>query len=335
MGRYHSSRFSLTLSCTPLNPSLPTALHCRFFRGLLCTSAAAAAEHSVSQRRAMATPSPPAQRQAKQPGVQHEMEPQPSVTRQAYKPADKLKGKIALITGGDSGIGRSVAHHFALEGAAVAFTYVSPREDKDAQETLRLLRDAQRPEHKQPLAIPVDLGHHDNCKEVVRKVAEHFGGNIDVLVNNAAEQHTHKTLEEISPEEWDRTFKTNIHAYFLHGKEGSCIINTTSVTAYKGNPSLLPYSTTKAAIVGLTRSLALMVVDKGIRVNGVAPGPVWTPLIPASFEEEKVEGFGKQVPMKRVAQPDKIAPSYVFLACDDSSYFTGQVLHPNGEEVPR
>ncbi|CAI5501921.1 unnamed protein product [Closterium sp. Naga37s-1] len=131
----------------------------------------------------------PAQRQAQQPVVEHEMEPRPSVTREAYKPADKLKGKIALITGGDSGIGRSVAHHFALE-------------------TLRLLRDAQRPEHKQPLAIPVDLGHHDNCKEVVRKVVEHFGGNIDVLVNNAAEQHTHKTLEEISPEEWDRTFKT-------------------------------------------------------------------------------------------------------------------------------
>ncbi|CAI5973439.1 unnamed protein product [Closterium sp. NIES-64] len=288
----------------------------------------------------MATPSPPAQRQGQQPGVQQKMEPQPSVTRKAYKPAEKLKGKIALITGGDSGIGRSVAHHFALEGAAVAFTYVSPREDKDAQETLRLLRDAQRPEHKQPLAIPVDLGHHDNCKEVVRKVAEHFGGNIDVLVNNAAEQHTHKTLEEISPEEWDRTFKTNMHSYFYlskyalpHMKEGSCIINTTSVNAYKGNASLLPYSTTKSAIVGFTRSLALMVVDKGIRVNGVAPGPVWTPLIPASFEEEKVEGFGKQVPMKRVAQPDEIAPSYVFLACDDSSYFTGQVLHPNGGVV--
>ncbi|CAI5973445.1 unnamed protein product [Closterium sp. NIES-64] len=231
----------------------------------------------------------PAQRQAQQPGVQHEMEPRPSVTREAYKPADKLKGKIALITGGDSGIGWSVAHYFALEGAAVAFTYVSPREDKDAQETLRLLRDAQRPEHKQPLAIPVDLRHHDQCKEVVRKVAEHFGGNIDVLVNNAAEQHTHKTLEEISPEEWDRTFKINIHAYFYmakyalpHMKEGSCIINTTSVAAYSGNPTLLPYSTTKAAIVGLTRSLALMVVDKGIRVNGVAPGPVWTPLVPAS-----------------------------------------------------
>ncbi|CAI5964360.1 unnamed protein product [Closterium sp. NIES-64] len=260
----------------------------------------------------MATPSPPAQRQGQQPGVQQKMEPQPSVTRKAYKPAEKLKGKIALITGGDSGIGRSVAHHFALEGAAVAFTYVSPREDKDAQETLRLLRDAQRPEHKQPLAIPVDLGHHDNCKEVVRKVAEHFGGNIDVLVNNAAEQHTHKTLEEISPEEWDRTFKTNMHSYFYLS---NCIINTTSVNAYKGNASLLPYSTTKSAIVG------------------VAPGPVWTPLIPASFEEEKVEGFGKQVPMKRVAQPDEIAPSYVFLACDDSSYFTGQVLHPNGGVV--
>ncbi|KAK9161232.1 hypothetical protein Syun_007573 [Stephania yunnanensis] len=249
----------------------------------------------------------------------------------------KEHGKVALVTGGDSGIGRAVCHLFALEGATVGFTYVKGQEDKDAEETLNLLKQAKTTDAKDPLSVPADLGFDDNCKKVVEAVVNAFG-RIDVLVNNAAEQYTAPSVENIDEPRIERVFRTNIFSNFFtvrhalaHMKEGSCIINSTSVNAYKGNAKLLDYTSTKGAIVAYTRGLALQLVSRGIRVNGVAPGPVWTPLIPASFSAEECEQFGKQVPMGRPAQPSEIAPSYVFLASSvDSSYFTGQVLHPNG-----
>jgi NAD(P)-dependent dehydrogenase (short-subunit alcohol dehydrogenase family) len=288
----------------------------------------------------MATqPKFPGQNQSEQPGAEHQMDPQPSSLRSKYKPSDKLKGKVALITGGDSGIGRAVAHHFAMEGASVAFTYLSDIEKKDADEVVQIVKESSVEGAKEPLAIQVDLGYDEHCKKVIDDVVKHFG-TIDILVNNCAEQHYHGSLEEISSEEWERTFRTNIHSYFYltkyalpHMKEGSAIVNSTSVNAYKGNSGLIPYSTTKGAIVAFTRSLALSVVGKGIRVNGVAPGPVWTPLIPSSATPEKVEKFGSTCPMDRAGQPDEIAPSYVFLASADASFFSGQVLHPNGGVV--
>lgn len=275
------------------------------------------------------------------------------------------QGKVALITGGDSGIGRAVSYCFSLEGATVAFTYVKGKEEKDAKETLQMLKDAKTSEAKDPIAIPTDLGFDKNCKMVVDDVVNAFG-RIDVLINNAAEQYESSSIEEIDEARLERVFRTNIFSYFFltrsikfrrvafvfnkshvrwsliifllivrhalkHMKEGSNIINTTSVNAYKGNASLLDYTATKGAIVAFTRGLALQLAEKGIRVNGVAPGPIWTPLIPASFNEEKIKNFGSEVPMKRAGQPIEVAPSYVFLACNHcSSYFTGQVLHPNG-----
>ncbi|KAF5175235.1 NAD(P)-dependent oxidoreductase, partial [Thalictrum thalictroides] len=249
-------------------------------------------------------------------------------------------GKVAIVTGGDSGIGRSVCYCFALEGATVAFTYVKGHEDKDAQETLQMIKKAKTSDAKDPIAIPTDLGYDDNCKKVVDQVVKAFG-RIDVLVNNAAEQYEAASVEEIDEARLERVFKTNIFSHFYmvkhalkHMREGSSIINTTSVNAYKGNATLLDYTSTKGAIVAFTRALALQLASKGIRVNGVAPGPVWTPLIPACFDEDKTASFGSQVPMKRAGQPHEIAPSYVFLASNvDSSYFTGQVLHPNGGTV--
>lgn len=278
----------------------------------------------------------PPQTQQQQPGKEHAMDPTPQAASHNYKAANKLQGKVALVAGGDSGIGRAVCLCFALEGATVAFTYVKPQEEKDANDTLRLLKQANST--KDPLAIPADLGFEENCKKVVEEVVAKLG-TIDILVNNAAEQYV-SDLTDITEQQLDRVFRTNIFSYFLttkyalkHMKEGSSVINTTSVNAYKGNASLLDYTSTKGAIVAFTRGLALQVVERGIRVNGVAPGPVWTPLIPASFPEEKVRSFGSEVPMKRAAQPYEIAPSYVFLACEDSSYFTGQVLHPNGGTI--
>ncbi|EFH68174.1 oxidoreductase [Arabidopsis lyrata subsp. lyrata] len=249
-------------------------------------------------------------------------------------------GKVALITGGDSGIGRAVGYCFALEGATVAFTYVKGQEEKDAHETLQMLKKVKTSDAKEPIAIPTDLGFDENCKRVVDEVVNAFG-RIDVLINNAAEQYESSSVEEIDEPRLERVFRTNIFSYFFltrhalkHMKEGSSIINTTSVNAYKGNASLLDYTATKGAIVAFTRGLALQLAEKGIRVNGVAPGPIWTPLIPASFNEEKIKNFGSEVPMKRAGQPIEVAPSYVFLACNHcSSYFTGQVLHPNGGAV--
>ncbi|CAN6452871.1 unnamed protein product [Victoria cruziana] len=281
----------------------------------------------------------PPQKQEKQPGEEHVMQPRPEYIRADYKPSNKLQGKVALVTGGDSGIGRAVCHQFSLEGATVAFTYVKSQEDKDAMEALHVLKDAKTGSAKDPIAIDADLGFEANCTKVVDQVVQAYGG-IDILVNNAGEQYERPALEDLKEDDLIRVFRTNIFSQFFlvkaavkHMKKGSCIINTTSINAYKGHPSLLDYTATKGAIVAFTRALSLQLVDKGIRVNGVAPGPVWTPLIPASFSQEKVEMFGKEVPMGRAAQPSEIAPSYVFLASEDSSYFSGQVLHPNGGVV--
>ncbi|XP_022862044.1 NADPH-dependent aldehyde reductase 1, chloroplastic-like [Olea europaea var. sylvestris] len=282
----------------------------------------------------------PPQKQETQPGKEHAMNPTPQATNEEYKPANKLQGRVALVTGGDSGIGRAVCHCFALEGATVAFTYVKGHEERDAKDTLGMLMKAKHADAKDPMAIPADLGYDENCIRVVEEVVKNYG-RIDILVNNAAEQHEANSIEEIDESRLERVFRTNIFSYFFmarhalkHMKEGSSIINTTSVNAYKGHAKLLDYTSTKGAIVAFTRALALQLVNKGVRVNGVAPGPIWTPLIPASFTEEETVNFGKQVPMQRAGQPIEVAPSYVFLACNvDSSYITGQVLHPNGGTI--
>ncbi|KAF1870001.1 hypothetical protein Lal_00017580 [Lupinus albus] len=283
----------------------------------------------------------PPQKQYTQPGKEHLMYPTPQFTcPDDYKPSDKLKGKIAVITGGDSGIGRAVCNLFALEGATVIFTYVKGQEDKDAKDTLEMIRRVKTSDSKEPKAIAADLGFDKNCKKVIDEVINAYGC-IDILVNNAAEQYECGSVEEIDEPRLERVFRTNIFSYFFmtrhalkYMKEGSSIINTTSVNAYKGHPSLLDYTSTKGAIVAFTRALALQLVNKGIRVNGVAPGPIWTPLIPSSFKEEETAQFGSDVPMKRPGQPSEVAPSFLFLACNlCSSYITGQVLHPNGGNV--
>ena len=267
------------------------------------------------------------------PGVESQMTPKPKADDPQYKGSDKLKDKVALITGADSGIGRAVAIAFAKEGANVAILYLS--EHDDAKETKHLVESLGR----RAVTIAGDIGDETFCQQAVQQTVDEFG-KLDILVNNAAEQHPKKSIEEISKEQLERTFRTNIFSMFFltkaalkHLKEGSAIINTTSVTAYKGSPELLDYSSTKGAIVAFTRSLSQNLVSKGIRVNAVAPGPIWTPLIPSTFPEEKVETFGKEAPMQRPGQPEEVAPSYVFLASDDSSYFSGQVLHPNGGTV--
>ncbi len=275
----------------------------------------------------------PPQVQERRPGLESEMTPQPKAEDQQYRAAGKLQGKVALITGGDSGIGRAVAILFAKEGANVAVSYLD--EDDDAAETKRQVEQ----EGQRCLLIAGDIGDEAHCQEVVERTVREFG-TLDVLVNNAAEQHPQDSIEDISADQLLRTFKTNIFAQFYlvkaalkHLKSGSTIINTTSVTSYRGSPQLLDYSTTKGAIVAFTRSLSQNLIEKGIRVNGVAPGPIWTPLIPSTFPADKVASFGADVPMKRAGQPEEVANCYVFLASDDSSYIAGQILHPNGGEV--
>jgi NAD(P)-dependent dehydrogenase (short-subunit alcohol dehydrogenase family) len=274
----------------------------------------------------------PPQHQDRQPGIEQQMEPRP-IYDTDEPGLGRLEGKVAIITGGDSGIGRAVAILFAKEGADVAIVYLD--EHQDAEETAAAVRNYGR----QALLLSTDISLETNCKNVVEKTLEKFG-HLHILVNNAAVQYEQKDIQDITAEQWEYTFKVNVFSYFNlskyampYLKEGSSIINTTSVTAYKGNEMLMDYSSTKGAIVSFTRSLSQSLVKKGIRVNAVAPGPVWTPLIPSSFGNEKVGKFGKDVPMERPAQPVEIAPCYVFLASREGAFITGQVLHPNGGSI--
>lgn len=274
----------------------------------------------------------PPQKQ-KPPGIQKKMKPQPEVEKPRLG-CNKLVGKVAIITGGDSGIGRAIAVDFAKEGCDIAVIYL--KEHSDAKETQRLVEEKGR----RCLLIPGDVSNEQFCKSAVKKTVSFFG-KLNILINNAAEQHPQKSIEDITEKQLERTFRTNIFSYFFMAKASlehlikvqGVIINTTSVTAYRGSKHLLDYSSTKGAIVAFTRSLALLLVEKGIRVNGVAPGPIWTPLIPSTFPGKKVATFGSDVPMKRAGQPSEVSPCYVFLASDDSSYITGQILHPNGGEI--
>jgi NAD(P)-dependent dehydrogenase (short-subunit alcohol dehydrogenase family) len=275
----------------------------------------------------------PAQHQRQQPGREHRMKPRPRAKDEKHRGSGKLQNKVAIITGGDSGIGRAVAIAFAKEGADISVVYLE--EKKDANETKRLVE-----EHgSKCLLIEGDVGEEDFCRKAVEQTVKELA-KLDILVNNAAEQHPQESIEQITEKQLERTFRTNIFSFFFmakaamkHLKKGSAIINTSSVTAYKGSDHLLDYSSTKGAITTFTRSLSQALADKCIRVNAVAPGPVWTPLIPSTFPAKEVETFGSDVPFGRAGQPEEIAPSYVFLASDDSSYMTGQILHPNGGTI--
>ena len=273
----------------------------------------------------------PEQEQDQQPGLEHEMTPLPE-----FKPKQrglKLEGKVALITGGDSGIGRAVALAFAQEGASVLISYLN--EDADAEKTVEEIEKI----GGKVISMAGDVSEERQCKAIVEKAVETFG-RLDIVVNNAAVQFPQENLEGITAEQLEQTFKTNIFAHFYvtkaalkHLAAGSSIICTTSVTAYRGSDHLIDYASTKAAIVGFVRSLSTSLAEKGIRVNGVAPGPIWTPLIPATFPADQVAKFGSDVPLKRAGEPNEVAPCYVFLASNDASYITGQVLHPNGGEI--
>lgn len=281
----------------------------------------------------MSDPAFPPQQQDRQPGREADMAPRPQIEGQGYRAASKLHGKIALVTGGDSGIGAAAAVHFAKEGADVAIAYLSERQDAEHVQKLIELQG------RQSLAIAGDIGDDGFCRQLLQQTLARFG-KLDILVNNAAEQHSASTIEDIPIAQIERTFRTNIFAYFYltraalpHLSSGARIINTASVTAYRGSAHLLDYSSTKGAIVSFTRSLSQQLAPRNILVNAVAPGPVWTPLIPSSSSAEGVAQFGTGVPLGRAAQPEEIAPCYVFLASDDSRYMTGQVLHPNGGEI--
>jgi NAD(P)-dependent dehydrogenase (short-subunit alcohol dehydrogenase family) len=267
------------------------------------------------------------------PGDESEMTPRPDSMPITSRSTGRLEGKTAIITGGDSGIGRAVAIAFAREGANSAIAYLS--EHDDAEETRRLVKQ----EGAECELIPGDIGDETFCSDVVGRTMNRFG-RLDILVNNAAEQHPTRNFAEITAQQLEKTFRTNIFGMFFltqsafpHLGEGAAIINSTSVTAYQGSPALIDYASTKGAIVAFTRSLALNLVDRKIRVNAVAPGPIWTPLIVSTFDPEHVAKFGQDVPMKRAGEPAEVATCYVFLASDESSYITGQVLHPNGGTI--
>jgi NAD(P)-dependent dehydrogenase (short-subunit alcohol dehydrogenase family) len=270
------------------------------------------------------------------PGSEQQMEPEPRSDMEGYAGSGKLAGKRALITGGDSGIGRAVGIAFAKEGADVAFAYLSQEEEEDANETSGLIERA----GQRAFAFRADLAQESECVTTVERAGAALGG-LDVLVNNVAYQCPADSLEAISTRQWERTFRTNVSSYFWttkaalrHLPDGGAIVNTSSINGLRGNKSLIDYSATKGAILALTYSLAQSLEPRGIRVNCVAPGPVWTPLIPATFPEEKVESFGEDKPMGRPAQPDEIAPSYVFFASGElSSYYSGEVLAPIGGET--
>jgi len=272
-------------------------------------------------------------KQHRQPGIEANMDPAPEHIKSTYIGSKKLLNKVALVTGGDSGVGRSVSVHFAREGADVAIVYLN--EDIDAKETKRLIE----AEGRQCLLLKGDVKKEAFCKKAVAQTVSKLG-KLNILVNNAGMQFPQKDPKEIDSKQLQDTFATNIFAYFhfanealeyLH--EGDCIINTTSVTAYRSSPNLIDYSSTKGAITSFTRSLATNLADKKIRVNAVAPGPVWTPLIVATFDEEKIKSFGSETAMKRAGQPSELGPAYVFLASEDASFITGQVIHVNGGEV--
>lgn len=268
------------------------------------------------------------------PGRETEMRNQPDHGESSYRGSGRLKGKVALITGGDSGIGRAVALAYAREGADIAFAFLS-EEKEDAAETTRWIKEAGR----KALELPGDLRDETWCRQLAQRTADELGG-LDILVNNAAFQMTHASLGEFTSEEWDRTFRTNIYPMFhlsqtgaARMKPGSAIVNTASVQAYQPSGQLLAYATTKGAIVTFTKALAQLLAPQGIRVNAVAPGPVWTPLIPSTMPEEKVNQFGGNSAMKRPAQPAEMAPAYVFLASGDSSYITGSVMDLTGGKM--
>ncbi|OEC35921.1 NAD(P)-dependent dehydrogenase, short-chain alcohol dehydrogenase family [Pseudomonas cuatrocienegasensis] len=275
----------------------------------------------------------PPQHQQRQPGLEQAMDPQPVYITADYRSAGKLTGKVAIITGADSGIGRAVAVHYASEGANLVLLYLDEHDD------LAVTRREVEDRGVQCLALAGDAADEGYCRKVVEQTLSKWG-RIDILVNNAGEQHPQASLEDISEAQWEKTFRTNIFAMFQltkavlpHLRRGASIINTTSITAYKGSPGLLDYSSTKGAITSYTRSLAMNLAERGIRVNGVAPGPIWTPLIPSTFTAEEVAEFGANTPMGRPGQPAEVAPAYVYLACQDSSYVSGQVLHINGGSV--
>ena len=277
-------------------------------------------------------PQPPYEGQELQstPGTETEMTPRADHGETSYKGSGKLTGRKALITGGDSGIGRAVAIAFAREGADVLISYLN--EDEDARETARYVEEAGR----KAVLVPGDIQDERHCQQLIQRAVDELGG-LDILINNAAYQMAHESLQEISTEELDRTFRTNIYAMFhlckaaeKHLKPGSTVVNTTSVNAYKPSPILLAYAATKAAIQNFTANLGQVWAEKGIRVNCVAPGPVWTPLIPSTMPPEKVKTFGQDVPLKRAGQPAELAPIYVLLASDDSSYMTGSTVQVTG-----
>ncbi|WP_375417138.1 SDR family oxidoreductase [uncultured Hymenobacter sp.] len=276
----------------------------------------------------------PPQHQDQQPGLEAEMTPPPEYIRPGYRGSGKLAGKVALITGGDSGIGRAVAVHFAREGADVAISF-KPEEEEDAYTTRQLVE----AEGRRCLTLPGDLREHGYCQDIVDRTVQELG-RLNILVNNAAEQFVSQDLTETTDQQWEDTFQVNFFAIVRvtraalpHLQEDDSIICTSSINAYRGNQQLIDYSSTKGAITVFVRSLAQQLAEKKIRVNSVAPGPIWTPLIPASFPAEKVASFGKDTTMKRPGQPSEVAPAFVFLASDDSTYFTGQTLHPNGGET--